>query len=239
MCQTGLLCVLCMSHIGCFTQGCFTHCILFEKYPECISLWQTFFFKIRNLLIDLFLKIRNLLSHFQLHSQGGAPKLHRTKRHWRGREGRQLRGAASAGNAGTTFRWWFDLGGVIVHRGNKLCCQRWSCRWGEVTGVWLMTGGGRGDGVGGGGYLQCGWGEITGIFELFVLVGCLTSQQHASVSQGRICSDNFTCYHTEIEVADPTFHLSQSQYTDTRPTSPSTDSIRPGAWQDSHWRANF
>ena len=38
------------------------------------------------------------------------------------------------------------------------------------------------------------------------LVACLTSQQHASVSQGRICSDNFTCCHTEIEVADPTFH---------------------------------
>ena len=39
---------------------------------------------------------------------------------------------------------------------------------------------------------------------LFVgwLVGCLTSQQHESVSQGRICSDSFTCCHTEIEVAD-------------------------------------
>ena len=37
------------------------------------------------------------------------------------------------------------------------------------------------------------------------LLACLTSQQHASVSQGRICSDNFTCYHTEIEVADPDF----------------------------------
>ena len=33
----------------------------------------------------------------------------------------------------------------------------------------------------------------------------LTSQQHASVSQGRICSDNFTCCHIEVEVADPTF----------------------------------
>ena len=32
--------------------------------------------------------------------------------------------------------------------------------------------------------------------------GCLTSQQHASVSQGRICSDNCTCCHTETEVAD-------------------------------------
>ena len=55
---------------------------------------------------------------------------------------------------------------------------------------------------------------------LFV-VGCLTSQQHASVFQGRICTDNFTCCHTEIEAADPTFHLTQSQNTDTGPTSPS------------------
>ena len=70
---------------------------------------------------------------------------------------------------------------------------------------------------------------------LLLLVGCLTSQQHASVSQGRICSDNFTCCHTEIEVADPpTFHLTQSQYTDTGPTSPSADPIMPGAWQGSH-----
>ena len=72
-----------------------------------------------------------------------------------------------------------------------------------------------------------------------LLVGCLTSQQHASVSQGRICSDNFTCCHTEIEAADPTFHLTQSQYTDTGPTSPSADPITPGAWQGSHWSANF
>ena len=61
------------------------------------------------------------------------------------------------------------------------------------------------------------------------LVGCLTSQQHASVSQRRICSDYFTCCHTEIEVADPTFHLTQSQYTDTGPTSHSADPITPGA----------
>ena len=71
------------------------------------------------------------------------------------------------------------------------------------------------------------------------LVGCLTSQQQASVSQGRICSDNFVCCHTEIEVADPTFYLPQSQYTDTGPTSPSADPITPGAWQSSHWSANF
>ena len=74
---------------------------------------------------------------------------------------------------------------------------------------------------------------------LLLLVGCLTSQQQASVSQGRICSGNFTCCHTEIEVADQTFHLTQSQYTDTGPTSPSPHPITPGAWQDSHWSANF
>ena len=39
---------------------------------------------------------------------------------------------------------------------------------------------------------------------------------------------------TEIEVADQTFHLTQSQYTDTGPTSPSADPITPGAWQGSH-----
>ena len=70
------------------------------------------------------------------------------------------------------------------------------------------------------------------------LVGCLTSQQQASVSQGRICSDKFTCCHTEIEVADQTFYPAQSQYTDTGLTSPSADPITPGAWQGSHWSAN-
>ena len=74
---------------------------------------------------------------------------------------------------------------------------------------------------------------------LLLLVGCLTSQQHASVSQGRICSDNFTCCHTEIEVADQTFCLTQSQYTDTGPTSLSADPTMPGAWLGSHWSANF
>ena len=73
---------------------------------------------------------------------------------------------------------------------------------------------------------------------VYWFVGCLTSQQHASVSQGRICSDNFRCCHTEIEVADQTFYLTQSQYTDTGPASPSTDPITSGAWQGSHWSAN-
>ena len=35
----------------------------------------------------------------------------------------------------------------------------------------------------------------------------------------------FTCCHTEIE-ADQTLYLTQSQYTDTRPTSPSADPLR-------------
>ena len=88
-------------------------------------------------------------------------------------------------------------------------------------------------------YLWVGRTLCKGIVIVYLLVGCLTSQQHASVSQGRICTDNFTCCHTEIEVADPTFYLTQSQYTDTGPTSPSTDPITPGAWQGSHWSANF
>ena len=51
----------------------------------------------------------------------------------------------------------------------------------------------------------------------------VTSQQHAGVSQGRICSDNCTCNLTDTEAADQTFCLTQSQYTDTGPTSLSTD----------------
>ena len=72
-----------------------------------------------------------------------------------------------------------------------------------------------------------------------LFVGCLTSQQQASVSLGRICLDKFTCFHTEIEVADQTFYIAQSQYTDTGPTSPSADPTAPGPWQGSHWSANF
>ena len=79
-------------------------------------------------------------------------------------------------------------------------------------------------------------GEVGG---LSCLLACLTSQQQASVSQGRVCSDNFACCCTETEVADQTFYLNQSQYTDTGPTSPSADPITPGAWQGSHWSANF
>ena len=72
-----------------------------------------------------------------------------------------------------------------------------------------------------------------------LFVSCLTSQQHASVSQGRICEDNCTCCHTEIEATNSTFCLTQSQYTDTGPTRPSVNPATPDAWQDNHWTANF
>ena len=82
-------------------------------------------------------------------------------------------------------------------------------------------------------------GKKSRTVRLFLFVGCLTSQQQASVSQAWICSDNFTCCHTKIEGADQTFYLTQSQYPDTGPTSPSADPITPGAWKDSHWSAHF
>ena len=78
-------------------------------------------------------------------------------------------------------------------------------------------------------YLPFGMGFKTDMLCL-LFVACLTSQQHTSVSQGRICTGNFTCCHTEIEVADQTFYLTQSQYINTGPISPSSDPITPGAW---------
>ena len=70
------------------------------------------------------------------------------------------------------------------------------------------------------------------------VVGGVLSQQHTTVCRGWICQDKFTCCHTDIKVADQ-FYLTQSQYTDIGLTSPSTDSVLPGAWQGSHWNANF
>ena len=71
------------------------------------------------------------------------------------------------------------------------------------------------------------------------LFGCLMFQQHASVSQEWSCTDNFSCCHTEIEIEDQTFYLTQSHYTDTRLTGPSTDPIIPGAWQGSPLECHF
>ena len=72
-----------------------------------------------------------------------------------------------------------------------------------------------------------------------VLVGCLTSQQHASVSQGRIYVDNCTSCHTQIEVADQTCYLIQSQYTEKRPTSPRADPITPADCLGNHGSTKF
>ena len=85
--------------------------------------------------------------------------------------------------------------------------------------------------------------EMDGQHSRVVVVGWLVAERPSNMRvylrDGSICSDNFTCCHTETEVADPTFHLTQSQYTDTGPTSPSADPTTPGAWQGSHWSANF
>ena len=39
---------------------------------------------------------------------------------------------------------------------------------------------------------------------LRLFVGCLMTQPHVGVVQGRVCLDNCTCCHTETEVADQT-----------------------------------
>ena len=70
-----------------------------------------------------------------------------------------------------------------------------------------------------------------------LFVGCLVSQLHAGVSQGRMCTGNCTCCHTETEVVDQTFYLIHYQYTHIRSTSPNASA--PGARQDSHLIANF
>ena len=72
-----------------------------------------------------------------------------------------------------------------------------------------------------------------------LLVGCLTSQQHASVSQGRICTDNFTCCHTDREAADQTPTSPSHSILTPGPPVPALTHKTPGAWQGSHWSANF
>ena len=68
---------------------------------------------------------------------------------------------------------------------------------------------------------------------LFVnwLTGCLTSQQHANISQARI--DNCTCCHTEIEAAYQ-ISISPSHSILTPGQIVSADRKTPGAWQGSH-----
>ena len=78
-----------------------------------------------------------------------------------------------------------------------------------------------------------GWEVCVFCFEVMVHACAVVveSLQHVSVSQGQICSDSFLCCHTEMEVTDQTFYLTESQLTDTKPTSPSTDPIMLGTLQ--------
>ena len=75
------------------------------------------------------------------------------------------------------------------------------------------------------------WAPLQGpaLLRLSLPVGCVTRQQYSCVSRRRICSDNCTCCHNEIGVVDQACYLTEIQYTDTRPTSPSTDPVTPGA----------
>ena len=51
--------------------------------------------------------------------------------------------------------------------------------------------------------------------------------------------DICTCCHTETEAADQICHITQSDCTDTGPTSPSNVSIIPGVRKNSHFRTAF
>ena len=61
-----------------------------------------------------------------------------------------------------------------------------------------------------------------------LLAVSIMSQQQTVVSQGQISSDNYMCCQTGMEVADQICYFIQSQYTDTRPVSCSTDAVTPG-----------
>ena len=58
---------------------------------------------------------------------------------------------------------------------------------------------------------------------VLVFVGCFVSQRHSNVSHRYIRSEHFSCCKTEV--ANQTLCLTQSQYTDTGPASPSADPI--------------
>ena len=79
-------------------------------------------------------------------------------------------------------------------------------------------------------------------FQLFSQKSCchteieVADQTYCSIwSQLRTCLDSSLCYHTETEVADQTYCSIWSQYTDTGPSRPSLDSVRPGA----RWGTNL
>ena len=87
------------------------------------------------------------------------------------------------------------------------------------------------------------WTPATGRHSNKKIVGWLHALRPSNMlvylRDGSAQTVNFTCCHTEIEVVDQTFYLTQSQHTGTGPTSPSTDPTTPSAWQGSHWSASF
>ena len=48
-----------------------------------------------------------------------------------------------------------------------------------------------------------------------------------------------TCVHACVCARTCTCCLTQSQHTDTEPTSSSAGPVRPGAWQGNHWSIQF
>ena len=72
-----------------------------------------------------------------------------------------------------------------------------------------------------------------------LVVDCLTSQEHACLSRGWICSDSCMCCHTETVAADWTSYLIQSQYVDIGPTSSSADPVTPDFWHSNPWSTDF
>ena len=74
-----------------------------------------------------------------------------------------------------------------------------------------------------------------------LFVGCLLNIPATQyVSQGHISSDNSTCCHTQnLQKKTTTFYLTQPQYTDIGPTSPSVDPIMPNAWHGKNLSTNF
>ena len=74
---------------------------------------------------------------------------------------------------------------------------------------------------------------------LLLFVGCLTSQQHDGVNLRDRSAQTIVRAAKLRQKLQQTLYLTESQYTDTRPTSPSADSVTPGAWQGIHCSASF
>ena len=103
-------------------------------------------------------------------------------------------GVGGSGGCRGLFVTWGWVAQVGV-RGCLLPGGRW-LRW--VSGVVGYLG------VGGSGgcrglFVTWGWVAQVGVWGC-LFVACLTSQQHAAVSQAQVCSDKFTCSHTQIEL---------------------------------------